>query len=92
MQVKHRNQAASRDEIASLKGIVRAEREIGLFVSSGGFSRDALREANSGAVHIELVDLDRFLALWIQHYGKIPEGARARLRLEPVYFLAPETT
>lgn len=90
VQVKHRDQAAGREEIAALRGIIRADREIGLFVSSGGFSREAQREAERGAVHIELIDLDRFLNLWVQHYAKIPETKRAKLRLEPVYFLAPE--
>jgi restriction system protein len=90
VQVKHRNQAASREDIAALRGIIRSDREIGLFVSSGGFTRDARREAGHGNVHIELVDLDRFLELWLQHYSKIPDAKRAKLRLEPVYFLAPE--
>lgn len=92
VQVKHKDQAASREEIAALRGVIRADREIGLFVSSGGFTREARREAGMGAVHIELIDLDRFLDLWLQHYSKIPEAKRAKLRLEPVYFLAPEIT
>lgn len=90
VQVKHRDQAATREEVAALRGIIRGDREIGLFVSSGGFTRDAKREAGAGSVHIDLVDLDRFLELWLQHYSKIPESVRAKLRLEPVYFLAPE--
>jgi restriction system protein len=45
------------------------------------------RVAN-GAAHIELVDLDRFLELWLQHYSKIPELKRSKLRLEPIHFLA----
>jgi restriction system protein len=89
VQVKHRDHAASREDVAALKGIMRGEREIGLFVSSGGFTKEARRESGVGAVHIELVDLDRFLMLWQQHYGKIPEAKRSKLRLEPVYFLAP---
>lgn len=60
----------------------------GLFVSSGGFTKGARREAGNRAVHIELVDLDRFLALWLQHY-KISEAKQSKLRLEPVHFLAP---
>jgi restriction system protein len=92
VQVKHRDQPAGREEVAALRGIIRADREIGVFVSSGGFTRDAIREAERGAVHIELIDLDRFLSLWLQHYAKIPEAKRAKLRLEPVYFLAPEIT
>jgi restriction system protein len=92
VQVKHKDHSAGREEIAALRGIIRSDREIGVFVSSGGFSRDAIREAGMGAVHIELIDLDRFLELWLQHYAKIPEAKRAKLRLEPVYFLAPEIT
>jgi restriction system protein len=89
VQVKHRDQAVSREDVAALRGIIRGDREIGLFVSSGGFTKQALREAGNGAVHIELVDLNRFLELWLQHYNKIPEAKRSRLRLEPVHFLAP---
>jgi restriction system protein len=89
VQVKHRDQAASREDVAALRGIIRGDREIGLFVSSGGFTKEARREAGNGAVHIELVDLDRFLELWLQHYDKIPEAKRSKLRLEPVHFLAP---
>ena len=86
--MKHRDQTASREDVAALRGIIRGDREIGLFVSSGGFSREARREAGNGAVHIELVDLDRFLELWLQHYSKIPEVRRSKLRLEPIHFLA----
>ena len=89
VQVKHRDQVASREDVAALRGIIRGDREIGLFVSSGGFTKEARREAGVGAVHIELVDLDRFLELWLQHYNKIPEAKRSKLRLEPIYFLAP---
>lgn len=89
VQVKHRDQAASREDVAALRGIIRGDREIGLFVSSGGFTKEARREAGNGAVHIELVDLDRFLDLWLQHYSKIPDTKRSKLRLEPVHFLAP---
>jgi restriction system protein len=88
VQVKHRDQTASREDVAALRGIIRGDREIGLFVSSGGFSKEARREAGNGSVHIELVDLDRFLELWLQHYSKIPEVRRSKLRLEPIHFLA----
>ena len=39
VQVKHRqSQKASREEIQVLRGIIRQDRENGLFVSSGGFT------------------------------------------------------
>lgn len=91
VQVKHRKTAkATREEVAALRGIIRQDREIGLFVSSGGFTPTAINEARSGTVHIELIDLDRLLALWEAHYDKLSEEDRAFLRLRRVSFLAPE--
>jgi restriction system protein len=91
VQVKHRpSSKASRDEIAALRGIIRQDREIGLFVSSSGFTSEAVREARSGATHIELMDLDRFLDQWIAHYERMTEEDKSKLRLRRVFFLAPE--
>jgi restriction system protein len=90
VQVKHRkSQKAGREEIAALRGIIRQDREIGLFVSSGGFSGQSVSEARNGAVHIQLMDLDTFLESWMAYYDKLAEEDRALLRLRPVYFLAP---
>ena len=64
VQVKHRsssNQKATREEIAALRGIIRQDREIGLFVSTAGFTSEASREARQGSTHIELMDLDGIL-------------------------------
>lgn len=91
VQVKHRpSQRASREEIAALRGVIRQDREIGLFVSTSGFTADAVREARHGSTHIELMDLDRFLDQWMEHYEKMTEEDKAKLRLSRVYFLAPE--
>lgn len=88
VQVKHRqSQKTSREEISALRGVIRQDREIGLFVSSGGFTRQAEDEARHGAVHIQLMDLDGFLSNWLTYYGKLTEEDQARLRLRPVYFL-----
>jgi restriction system protein len=90
VQVKHRQEKATREEVAALRGIIRHGREIGLFVSSGGFTSEAVREARHGAVHIELMDWEAVLDKWLSHYEDMREGARRLLRLRPVYFLASE--
>lgn len=91
VQVKHRmQQKAGNTEIASLQGNINPVREIGLFVSTSGFSPQAKQQVRAGQAHIELVDLDRFIELWIAHYPNLSEEDRAALRLRPVYFLAPE--
>ncbi len=86
-QVKHRSGRAERDEIAALRGILRPDREVGLFVSFGGFTREARREAASGTPHIRLIDLDAFVDLWAAHSDALPAAARAQLPLAPVWFL-----
>lgn len=91
VQVKHRKSAkASREDIAALRGIIRQDREIGLFVASGGFTPPAVNEARAGTVHIELIDLERLFELWEDVYDKLSEEDRALLRLRRVSFLSPE--
>jgi restriction system protein len=90
VQVKHRQAKASREEVAALRGVIRQDREIGLFVSTYGFTSDAEREARHGTVHIELMNLDRFLEQWMTFYDRMPEEDKGLLRLRRVSFLAPE--
>ena len=91
VQVKHRqSQKATREEIAALRGIIKGDREMGLFASSGGFTSDAVREARTGGIHIELMDLDGFLKQWLAYYDRVSEEDKALLRLRRVFFLAPE--
>lgn len=90
VQVKHRpKQKTFREEIAALRGVVRQDREIGLFVSTGGFTNQALAEARNGAVHIQVMDLEGFLDGWLAVYQRLDEEDRSLLRLRPVYFLSP---
>lgn len=90
VQVKHRpSQKATREEIAALRGIIRQDREIGLFVSTAGFTSEATREARNGSAHIELMDLEKFLDSWLNYYERLSEDDKSHLRLRPIYFLAP---
>jgi restriction system protein len=88
VQVKHRADRSSREEIAALRGIIRHGREVGLFVASGGFTSEAVREARHGAVHIELMDWDGLLAKWLAHYHRMLEEDRKLLKIRPVHYLA----
>lgn len=49
-----------------------------------------MREARTGGIHIELMDLDAFLKQWLAYYDQVSEEDKALLRLRRVYFLAPE--
>jgi len=39
--------------------------------------------------YIELVDFDRFMALWQQFYEKLTDEDKSILPLTPIYFYAP---
>jgi restriction system protein len=91
VRVKHRPaQKATREEIAALRGIIWQDREIGLFLSTAGFTNEATREARNGSTHIELMDLQKFLDSWMDHYEKLSEEDKSQLRLRPIHFLAPD--
>jgi restriction system protein len=91
VQVKHRqSQKATRDELASLRGILLPDREIGSFVSSVGFTNEAIIEASRGRPHIRLIDLDQVLDAYVENYDRLRADDRARLPLRKVYVLAPD--
>jgi len=88
VQVKHREAATSVQEIRQLMGLLQKEGDVGIFVSSGGFSADSRSTARSSHIHVELIDLARFISLWQDFYGRMPDSDRALLPLTPIYFLA----
>jgi len=64
--------------------------DIGLFVSTGGFTKDAQELSRAKERRkVTLVDLERFFDLWVEHYGKLEDAARRKFPLQPIYFLAP---
>ena len=89
VQVKHRENTASVKEVRELVGVLQKEGEVGIFVSSGGFGPDAKTAAVNSHVHIELIDLPRFINLWRDFYDKLEEADKTLLPLRGVYFHAP---
>ena len=89
VQIKHRDASASVQEIRQLMGLLQKDGDVGMFVSSGAFTPDAKTTARSSHVHVELVDLDRFITLWIEFYPKLVDEDKALLPLMPIYFYAP---
>lgn len=89
VQVKHRNNKFTVKEIRELEALLRKEGDIGLVVSSGGFTAEVQREIRASTKHIEAIDLDRLVTLWQQHYERVRESGKALLPLVKLYFLAP---
>jgi restriction system protein len=69
---------------------VLGEQDVGIFVSTGGFTNDAQMEARTKETRkLTLVDLEQLVALWIEHYDKVAEADKHLLPLRPVYYLSP---
>lgn len=88
VQVKHRpNDSVSSDEVQKLAGTLKRNSDVGIFVTSGNFSKPAIKEARESREHIELIDFNRFTSLWQEYYIKMDDEQKTLLPLHPIYFL-----
>lgn len=88
-QVKRTGERMTVKEVRSFLAVL-ADGDIGLFVSFGGFTKDSEDETrNQEKRRAMLINLRRFVDLWVEYYHRIPEPQRQLLPLRPVHFLAP---
>lgn len=88
VQVKHKpDTPIPPADVRALIGVSNRPGEAGLFVTSGRFSKDALREARTSNTHCELIDITRFIELWKEFYSKMPDEDRVLMPLHAVWFL-----
>jgi restriction system protein len=89
-QVKRRADRINVDGVRGFMALL-GDSDVGIFVSTGGFTRDAEDEARRQEKRrIMLVDLKRLFDLWTEHYDQIKETQRRLLPLRAVYYLAPD--
>jgi len=87
VQVKHRETPASAPEIRELRGLLKQDGDVGLFVSTGGFTPDGKSEARTSGIHVELIDQRRFIELWQKLYNKLSDVDKKLFPLRSVYIL-----
>lgn len=83
-QVKHRSAPASGPDVRNLVATLRPG-ESGLFVSTGGFTNDAIREVERATHPVATLDRDQFIALLIEYYDKLEPEFKARVPLRRVF-------
>lgn len=88
VQIKHRDSPANVSEVRQLMGLLQKAGDVGIFVSSGGFTTDAKSAGRSSHIHVELIDLARFIGLWQEFYNKMSDEDKNLLPLRPIYLLA----
>jgi restriction system protein len=86
VEVKHRpNCAMDSLAIRSFLG-GRHKDDKGLYVSTGGFTKDAKYEADRGAIPLALLDLDDLAKEILRHHGDMDMEARGLIPLTKIYW------
>lgn len=84
VQVKARPTTRSRpDEVRALAGLVSPPDERGLFVSTGGFTRDAANDAR--VIRIGLIGMDRLVELLVAHYDQLDQDTKSLVHLRRLW-------
>ena len=86
-EVKHRKGAMGAPAIRAFIGGLRAG-DRGLYVSTGGFTREARYEADRANAPVRLLDLDGFVRLYVESYERADEDTRALLPLVRIWWPA----
>jgi restriction system protein len=86
VEVKHRpNEAMNAQAIRSFLG-GRHKDDKGLYVSTGGFSKDARYEAERASIPVVLLDLDDLVKAILRHYEQMDMEARSLILLTHIYW------
>lgn len=89
VQVKRRADKIRVDDLRAFISLL-GEQDVGIFISTGGFTSDAESEARTKETRkLTLLDLEKLVDLWVKNYEKIEESDKRLLPLKPVYYLAP---
>ena len=84
-EVKHRRATIGAPEVRGFVGGLRGE-DRGLYVSTGGFTREARYEADRSAVPVTLVDMDALTTLVVEHYESFDNVGRGLIPLQRFYW------
>lgn len=88
VEVKHRRGQMGTQEVRSFLSVIRHAGDKGLYVSTGGFSKEAYYEAERAVNPIMLMNLDDFVEAFLDHYEKMDLETRVLLPLKKVYWPA----
>ncbi len=88
VEVKHRTAMMGSKEVRSFLG-GRRKGDRCLYVSTGGFTKDANYEADRSEIPLQLVTLSRLRELVVDYYEKLDPESRALVPLRRVYMPAP---
>lgn len=88
VEVKHRNGQMGSQDIRSFLGGRRHKDDRGLYVSTGGFSREAYYEAERASVPVTLWTLDQLVRALMDHYDNTDTETKRLVPLKRMYWPA----
>lgn len=89
VQVKRQQAKVSVEGLRSFLAVL-GDEDVGIFVCTGGFTKDAEDEARTQEKRkISLIDLERFVEMWTENYSRLEDAAKRKFPLQPIWFLAP---
>lgn len=84
VQVKHTKKSVGNEDIGRFLGTMN-DGEVGLYVSTGGYTNRARQEVKSHSKTITLLDRDEFIDLLLEHYSELEQEYKALVPLKRVY-------
>ena len=85
VEVKHRKGTMGAPEVRSFVGGLR-QHDNGLYVSTGGFTREARYEADRTNQNLTLMDADDLGKAIVEHYDRMDSETRTLLPLKKIYW------
>jgi restriction system protein len=85
VEVKHRGNTIGSQEIRSFIG-GRHKDDKGMYVSTGGFTKDARYEAERANIPVFLMDLDELVKAIYRHYDKMDIDTQTLIPLKKIYW------
>jgi hypothetical protein len=88
VQIANKSVIATKEAVAAFSAIL-TPKDVGIFISFGGFAND-LTEAPYILANndVRLIDLEKFVKLWVENQDKIDPENRSKFPLKPIYFLS----
>jgi restriction system protein len=87
VEVKHRNDSIGAPALRSFIGGLRMS-DRGLYVSTGGFTKEARYEAERSTIPVTLIDIDELADLLIRNYDNADTETKALIPLVKLYWPA----
>jgi len=84
VEVKHRSGQMGSKEIRNFHSLLRGRK--GLYVSTGGFSKEAKYEAERSTEQLTLIDADKLVGLIIQNYDNFDVDTKLLIPLSKIYW------